>query len=120
MLALTKDDYDKLHLAVGLDGGQAPRREPAAPQAVNKKLADNLIHMTHVLADHRGLGASYVECQSSVVAAGSTPDPPDIWISKAACTDIAKVQDARTKALEQAQGTAPKTQRTEADAPRAP
>ena len=34
-LALTKDDYDELHIAVGLGGGQAPRKEPAAPQTVN-------------------------------------------------------------------------------------
>ena len=98
-LALTKDDYHSLHLAVSLDGGQAARREPAAPQTVNEELADKIMSMEQALADHRGLGASYVEYQKSVVVAGGIPDPPEIWISKAACAELAKVKDALNKAL---------------------
>ena len=44
-LALTKDDYDKLHLAMSLDGGQAARKDTVTPQTVNEELADKLICM---------------------------------------------------------------------------
>ena len=76
--------------------------------------------MEQALADHRGLGASYVEYQKSVVVVGGTPDSPEIWISKAACAELAKVTDALKKALELAQGTAPMRQRIEAVFPVAP
>ena len=117
---MTKDQYDRLHLAVSLDGGQTPRRDTVAPQTVNEDLADKLITMEQVLADHRGLGSAYVEYQHKIQAAGGNPDPPEIWISKAACAELTKVKEAPNKALELAQGTAPKRQRVAPAAPGAP
>ena len=57
-LELTKDDYDRLHLAVGLDGGQVSRKEPMTPLSGNEELAEKLDSITTVLADHRALGAA--------------------------------------------------------------
>jgi hypothetical protein len=116
-LALTKDDYDRLHLAVSLDGGQTARRDTLTPQTVNEKLADKLITMEQVLANHRGLGTACVEYRQKIQASGGCPDSPEIWISKAARAELTKVKDALNKALELAQGTAPKRQRVEPVAP---
>ena len=45
------------------------------PQTVNEELADKLITMEQVLADHRGLGTAYVEYQHKIQATGGNPDP---------------------------------------------
>ena len=50
-----------------------------------------------------------------MAAAGGSPDPSEIWISKAACGELARVQEVLTKALDLAQGAAPKRQRIEAE-----
>ena len=82
-------------------------------------MAEQLESITTVLADHRALGAAYVEYQKSIVAAGGYPDPPERWISKAACGELAKAREALTKAFDIANETAPKRQRTDAEGPKA-
>ena len=61
-----------------------------------------------------------MEYQRSALTSGGNPDSPEIWISKAACAELAKVKDALDRALELAQGTAPKRQRIEPGALVAP
>ena len=119
-LAITKNQHDKLHLEVGPEGDQPSRKVPAAPQTVTEELAIKLVSMRGVVADQKGLSFYYVDYQASVVVAGATPGPPELWISKVACTEIAKVQDALAKVLELAEGAATQRQRTEADASKVP